>query len=351
MAITPDLLNFMPPDFSEAQIAAAVFKNYHLKGHLKALAGERDQNFRLTTDTGAHYIIKISGLNEDRQVVDFQTKGLLYMETTAPHLPIPRLIKCINGAPYNEINNTNNNAHQLRVLSYISGVSVGNDTPYSLETLREIGRFQAQVCKALAGFKHPASKHFMAWNSVNGLVFNKNLQAKFTPQEQGKLTDLIAPFENIFPEIKKLRHQVIHNDGHGWNILFKSGTNHTITGIIDFGDMIYAPLINDLAVTAESFTRPSDDLVTAIGAVTAGFNEIIPLTIAEIELLHDLVTLRGILTILLQGYKIHITSSPNQKLLIQDLMDEQPTHWDFVKRMNEVDHTRAISHYKSICKP
>jgi len=342
--ITPGLLNFVPPNFSDKQVLSAVFKNFNLKGILKPLMGERDQNFHLTSIDGQQYIVKISGPNEDKEVVQFQTEGLLHIENHTPQIAIPRIFKTIDGAYAGVINN--NTTHQIRILSYLPGVSVGNDIPYDNDILKDVGRYQGHICKALSGFSHPASKYFMAWNSANGLAFNPNLHAKFNMGEQAKIAELIAGLEErIFPAIKNLRHQVIHNDGHSWNILFKSKSDHEITGIIDFGDMVYAPMINDLAVTAESFARPSGNLITAIGAVAEGFNEIIPLKLAEIELLHDLVTLRGMVSLLLQGYKNQISSPPNQ-----DLIDEQPGNWKFVERMNEIDRSNATEYYKTICK-
>ncbi len=51
--------------------------------------------------------------------------------------------------------------------------------------------------------------------------------------------------ENVEPFIEDLRKSVIHGDANDWNVLCKNGE---VSGIIDFGDMCFSPLINELAI-------------------------------------------------------------------------------------------------------
>lgn len=55
------------------------------------------------------------------------------------------------------------------------------------------------------------------------------------------------------PAMLNIRPQVIHNDAHTGNVL----TNDLgqITGVIDFGDSVCAPIIQDLAVSATSIAE------------------------------------------------------------------------------------------------
>jgi Ser/Thr protein kinase RdoA (MazF antagonist) len=62
-----------------------------------------------------------------------------------------------------------------------------------------------------------------------------------------------------------------------------------IVGVIDFGDMVHAPLVQDLAVTLASFARHGEmSLDNAVAQVEA-WNAVLPLTDDELEILHDLV--------------------------------------------------------------
>ena len=95
-----------------------------------------------------------------------------------------------------------------------------------------------------------------------------------------------------------LRRQVIHNDMHPGNILL--GSAGEISGIIDLGDAIKAPLIQDLAVSATSLVEaaphaaadPLQDLID-------GFCSACPLTAEDLGLLHDAMIMRSILSVVL----------------------------------------------------
>jgi len=64
------------------------------------------------------------------------------------------------------------------------------------------------------------------------------------------LRDLIShclnEFEqNVLPVFGSLRHQVIHGDLNPGNVLVAENDDEMIAGVIDFGDMVRAPLIID----------------------------------------------------------------------------------------------------------
>jgi Ser/Thr protein kinase RdoA (MazF antagonist) len=63
------------------------------------------------------------------------------------------------------------------------------------------------------------------------------------------LSDWLAHFmQQVQPRLGGLRHQVIHNDLNPYNVLVDPQDHITTVGLIDFGDMVQAPLINELAV-------------------------------------------------------------------------------------------------------
>ena len=69
------------------------------------------------------------------------------------------------------------------------------------------------------------------------------------------LKERVKPlFKIIFQEydyfVKKnknnLRFSLTHGDANNYNLVVK---NNKVIGLLDFGDMIFAPTINDLAIT------------------------------------------------------------------------------------------------------
>ena len=53
--------------------------------------------------------------------------------------------------------------------------------------------------------------------------------------------------DHVLPRLASLRAQVIHNDYHLYNVLVAPDDQARITGIIDFGDMLHAPLVGEVA--------------------------------------------------------------------------------------------------------
>lgn len=53
---------------------------------------------------------------------------------------------------------------------------------------------------------------------------------------------------DTLPRLRRERHQVIHADAHRGNLLAVSGEPEQVAGIIDFGDMVFAPMVMEVAV-------------------------------------------------------------------------------------------------------
>jgi Ser/Thr protein kinase RdoA (MazF antagonist) len=98
-----------------------------------------------------------------------------------------------------------------------------------------------------------------------------------------------------------LPRQVIHNDVNPYNVLVDK-TNGEITGIIDFGDLILAPRINDLAI-ALSYHVGKADGARLVRAGLAGFRRHVQLTEAEMACLGTLVRIRLAMTVAITEWR------------------------------------------------
>jgi hypothetical protein len=107
-----------------------------------------------------------------------------------------------------------------------------------------------------------------------------------------------------------LRAQVVHSDGHADNLLRAESGSDEIVGVIDFGDMVHAPLVQDLAVILASFARHGEmSLENAVAQVEA-WNAVLPLADEELEVLHDLTLLRIATSLCMYDFRIHATEKP-----------------------------------------
>ena len=78
--ITAQDMRFNPPGFDVAIVAQRVADEYGLTGEWAPLEGERDQNFRLRTEDGRVYVVKIAGPDEDPDLAEFQVEALFFLE-------------------------------------------------------------------------------------------------------------------------------------------------------------------------------------------------------------------------------------------------------------------------------
>ena len=87
-----DLLETPSPSFTMDQVKNFVYQNYGLTGELSPLASERDQNFRVRTQSGNQFVIKIANSTENPAIIDMQIKALGHIVSVNPGLPVPGVL-------------------------------------------------------------------------------------------------------------------------------------------------------------------------------------------------------------------------------------------------------------------
>ena len=292
-------LNRQQPTFSIAEAQRIADEYFGLQGKFKTLMSERDQNFRIETASGESYVFKISNANEDTGVVDMQCQTLAHLEAQDPALPVPRMVRTQNGALSDVYTTPDGVRHVVRVVHYLPGRVMGT-VPNTPGMRRNVGAMLARLDIALRGFFHPSARHNHPWDITRcaGLrpqtIYIKNETTRRQVETIFGRMD-----RDVLPRLKKLRHQIVHQDAHTHNLLLNPEQTDEVVGLIDFGDMIYAPLICELAVTASSFISEdlTGDPIRVMGELAAGYDRILPLEADEIDLLYDLVLARHAITI------------------------------------------------------
>ncbi len=101
--------------------------------------------------------------------------------------------------------------------------------------------------------------------------------------------------EFVLPELPHLRKSIIHNDANDWNVLVQDGK---VSGLIDFGDMVYAPLIQELAVALTYAMMDKENPLEWATYILKSYHNILPLKEKEIDLLYYLVAARLCLSLI-----------------------------------------------------
>lgn len=293
-------------------VLALVRQHYGFEPRATRLTGERDENFRLTADDGAEYVLKIANPAENPGETDLQTAALLHIETTDPALPCPRVLRDRTGGTHVRFVDECGAERTARILTFLPGRLLGASTR-SQRQRAACGRIGARLTLALRGFEHPAAKRTIVWDVRHTGHMRRVLQElpRFPYQSTARelLESLVPRIESQLPH---LRHQMVHNDLNPLNILVDPTDEERVTGVIDFGDMTHTALIADVAVCAAELIPPdcldSREAHESILDVTSAYHACIRLLQPELALLGALVAARLLMTVVIHEW--HVQRNP-----------------------------------------
>ncbi len=106
-----------------------------------------------------------------------------------------------------------------------------------------------------------------------------------------------------------LPRQVIHNDFNPHNVLVDGDTGERVTGVIDFGDMVVGPRVQDLAVALAYQIERGGGLDLA-DALLAGYAEHIAIGDDEAAILPAMVAARMAMTIVIGEWRAGLYRPP-----------------------------------------
>ncbi|MFO7913248.1 MAG: phosphotransferase, partial [Desulfotignum sp.] len=243
------------PVFSDIDAAGFAAEFFGISGSVTPLPGERDQNFLVTTKNGRSYVLKIANAVEDRSILEAQHRA---MDFLGKHVSFcPETMPAQSGDYLVPVRSEKTGTHLVRLVSYIQGTPMGLVKRRAPELFMDLGRSLARMDKALAGFSHPAVHRDFHWDLANAAgVVNQYISHVTDTHLRDLIQQCTREFENTTRSLlQSLRKSVIHNDANDYNVLAGGGTdlyskNQSVTGIIDFGDMVYSHTVCDPAIAA-----------------------------------------------------------------------------------------------------
>ncbi|GAK72579.1 hypothetical protein RRU01S_26_01070 [Agrobacterium rubi TR3 = NBRC 13261] len=285
---------------AHAEAEAAVRHVYGLVGSVKRLSSERDETFLFTCEDGAEFVLKIANPAEDPAALDFQDGALLHLASSAPSVPVPRLVLTSNGERSHTLE-AEDGPRVMRFLTFLRG-ELQYRTQSCEAQSRNVGRALAELGVGLEDYagRPPAGK--LMWDISHTLDLVGVIEY-VAPERRGRVEAILDEFERATPAITALtRRQIIHNDFNPHNILLNPERQTEVAGIIDFGDMVHAPLVNDLAV-ALSYHVATDNWAARVGAFLEGYLSARTLQPDELELLPVLTRARLAMSIIIAEWR------------------------------------------------
>ena len=282
MAISPESI----PRFAAAEALAAALERYGIVGSAAALPSERDQNFLIADPRRGKFVLKIANREDTEALLDFQHQAMRRVASSGCGMRVPEVVSSLAGAEIETIRTRTGAVHRLRVLSWIDGTVLADTTPRSFGLLESIGARMAQVDLALAGYEHPAMHRVLQWDLRHAGLARAHA-ALLPARWRERVETAFARWDEL--DWHSLRHGVIHGDANDHNVLVDG---ECVSGLLDFGDMVYSAVVCELAVALAYAMLNERRPLEAAGAVIRGYHRQYPLNPAEQLALYPLVQAR-----------------------------------------------------------
>ena len=152
---------------------------------------------------------------------------------------------------------------------------------------------------ALAHFDHHAAHRDFYWDLANARAVIASHRGSLRDADLGATIDrLVARADRCtIPLLATLPRAVVHGDLNDFNVLVGDGDDletrdQRVTGVVDFGDMVYSYRVADLAIATAYAMLDTADPLSVAAHVTHGFSEHVALEEGELSALFGLAVLR-----------------------------------------------------------
>ncbi|WP_409417836.1 aminotransferase class III-fold pyridoxal phosphate-dependent enzyme [Flavobacterium sp. PS2] len=326
--------------FSETDIQQLAIEHYGLSATVKALDGYDELNFILTDEKNQKYILKLSDENQPYPFLDAQVKIIQHLSKSPLAESFQQFSINKNGEALTQIIK-DNKTYYVRILSFLEGIFWHEEQKKSSTALYNLGAFMGNMDKALQDFSHPAMHRHYTWDISRAGDVNEKLKY-ITNHERRRIAGyFLLQFDTeVLPQIHTLRHAYIHNDANDCNVMAQG---EETTGLIDFGDMVYSALINNLAIACTYAILESDDPLTAASFIVKGYHETYPLTTQELDLLYYLIAGRLCISVTQSAYNASLNSDNAHHFIT-----EKPA-WELLYKLIKINPIKAQDTFRKAC--
>ena len=335
--------NIRPP-FSTEDALHLLETHYGIQAQtIKEFSAELDRNFYVKTPDDSEYILKIAHSSSSDSVLDLQNATLKHV---AQSLDIfPQLQSTCTKQDMVKVSAEDGHEYTLRLLNYLTGIPLVDFRPHTPQLLQDIGTQLGEFSTVMQTFNHSEKRLAYRWN-----ILNLHDVIAYTDGMSAEKQKLIQYFVNLYdelvlPNLATTRHSFIHNDANDHNILVQAQVmdEPSVSGIIDFGDMVYSLTIVELAVSLAYVMMDKAQPLDVAVKVVRGFHQVFTLTESEIAMLYPLVAARLCMSVCISWYQQQ-REPDNPHLSISE-----DGAWQLLYRLREIHPRFAEYVFRDAC--
>lgn len=293
----------------EEWLARVLDQQYGLRGTLSRLDTEKDATFRLCgveADAVDEFLVKVSHPEEPLDVVRCQVDVIEWIERTDPGIPLQNVRAALDGRRWRHFDDeTGQAAGILRVYRYLPGLLLAEAAPSPAQR-RAVGAMLGRVDTVLAEFAHPGETPLLVWDLRRFLRFEPLIELEADERRRELARHVFGAFrEEVQPRLDTARSQVIHGDFSPYNVVVDPSAEASVTGVIDFGDTMRAPVVFDPAVLLGNHlsTGPRHPWGEARDLLD-GYREVFPLSDEEVGMVAVASAARVVLRALIATWRL-----------------------------------------------
>jgi len=327
-------------NFSEQHVALLVKQHYNIEASIKRLNGYDELNYLLEDNAGKKYIFKIAADEHGLHFLDAQVKIVTHLSKSEGSSRFQHYFLNTEGDKLTTIFIDGKN-YYLRLLSFLEGIFWVDVKVKTTALNTDLGCFLGKMDKALQNFSHPAMHRHYTWDISTAMDANAKIHCIKDHERRRIAGYFLLQFEmEVLPVLSSLRHAYAHNDANDYNVLVQADT---VSGLIDFGDMVYTALINNVAVACTYAMLGSNDPLKAASAVVKGYHAQYPLTEQETDLLYYLIAARLCISVTQSAYNASLDSSNEHHFIT-----EKPA-WNLLYLLIRINPIKAQDEFRKAC--
>ena len=301
---------------------------------ISRLPGE-NYSYKITTEDGIHFVLKLAGSEISRDMIELEHNAVEHLIDQGIKIDLPRLIPTNSGSVEAVHTTAQGFVLRGRLLEFVSGVPWCQENEANLKQLRNLGQLLGKIDLILDGLDHSAAHRTHQWDLSRAAHHRHKISLIGDPNRRKLLEWAFHIYAACaLPHLADFPHAVIHADANDENILLQSGR---ISGLLDFGDCIYNPVICELAITLAYIMLDQTNPLQIGAELVAGYQAIHPRSIPELTVLFPLVCGRLATTLTIAAERRQI--DPNHP----NWFVTEERAWALLEQLSSVDPSEAAS--------
>ena len=314
---------------------------YGIEGFATPLNGYDEINYLIKTKEGNQLVFKASKVENDLHFLQAQAEILHHLSKSALKNNFPTLIKNKYDQyilPDCRIGDT---VWNIRILTWLEGDFWVNIPVKNQKLYESLGTFLGRMDKELQGiYLHPAERTLI-WDINRAADAKAKFKFISEPEKRRLAAYFLLQFDTeVTPLLSCLRKALVHNDANDYNVLVR---NELVCGLIDFGDIVWTSLVNNLAIACTYAMLNTDDPLEKANWIVAAYHKEFPLKEQELDILYYLIAARLCISVTESAEKMSLESENEHHFLT----DTQA--WILLNQLIRINPLKAADSFRRAC--